>query len=59
MGFREIIDAWRRILKLASKPDREEYMINLKMSLLGLFLVGVIAFIIRFLIYTYVFPPFS
>ncbi len=49
MNFRELVDAWRRILRLATKPTREEYMTSLKMSLLGLTLVGSIAFIIRFI----------
>ncbi len=56
MGFKEMIDAWRRILRLASKPSRDDYMNNLKMSLLGLSLVGAIAFIIRFILIVYVFP---
>jgi len=56
MGFREMIDSWRRILRLAAKPDRSDYFTGLKMSLLGLMLVGLIAFIIRFILIVYVFP---
>ncbi len=56
MGFRELIDSWRRIIRLASKPGRDDYLTSLKMSLLGLTLVGAIAFIIRFILIVYVFP---
>jgi len=40
-------------LKLTKKPDREEYNIHLRMLLLGLGVVGVLAFIIQ-LIATYI-----
>ncbi len=56
MGFRELIDSWRKILKLARKPDWDDYLTSLKMSLFGLTLVGIIAFIIRFVLIVYVFP---
>lgn len=47
MDFRELIDSWKRIIRLATKPTYDEYITTLKMSLLGLTLVGSIAFIIR------------
>jgi len=56
MGFRELIDAWRKIIRLATKPSHEDYLTSLKMSLLGLTLVGAIAFIIRFILIVFVFP---
>ncbi len=56
MGFRELVDSWRRIILLARKPSRDEYMLSLKMSLLGLTLVGGIAFIIRIVFVLFVFP---
>ncbi len=56
MGFRELIDSWRRIIRLATKPTREEYMTSLKISLLGLTLVGAIAFVIRLIFLTFLFP---
>jgi len=40
---------WRKIITLARKPDREEYMLSLKISLLAFFLVGGIAYFIRLL----------
>ncbi|RLG84574.1 MAG: protein translocase SEC61 complex subunit gamma [Thermoprotei archaeon] len=56
MGFREIVDSWRRIIMLARKPDREEYLLTLKMVLLGLVIVGGISFIIRVAFILFIFP---
>jgi len=43
MNLRELIDAWKKIFQIASKPDREEYMTLLKITLLGFMLIGLIA----------------
>jgi protein transport protein SEC61 subunit gamma-like protein len=56
LNLRELIDAWRRIIQIATKPDREEYMTLLKITLIGLVLVGVIAFVIRLIFYTTLYP---
>ncbi len=56
MDFRELIDSWRKIILLARKPSYSEYITTLKISLLGLTLVGGIAFIIRILFITFLFP---
>ncbi|MEM0355246.1 MAG: preprotein translocase subunit SecE [Desulfurococcaceae archaeon] len=56
MGFREIVDSWIRVIKTAEKPERSDYINNLKISLLGLFAIGLIAFIIRFIIIVFLFP---
>ncbi len=55
MGLKELINSWRRILRLATKPTKEEYLASLKISLLGLTLVGSIAFIIRYIFITFLF----
>ncbi|ADG91209.1 SecE/sec61-gamma family protein translocase subunit [Thermosphaera aggregans] len=57
MNLRELVEAWRKIILLATKPSRDDYMTSLKLSLLGLALVGGIAFVIRILFYTFLFPP--
>ncbi len=36
----------KRVLKITKKPDREEYKITLKVSGLGILLIGFIGFII-------------
>ena len=37
----------RRLLRLADKPGREELWLSIKISLLGMTIVGVIAFIVQ------------
>jgi len=51
MKLSEIIEGIRRVLELAEKPDREEYMLILKITLTGFLLVGAIAFGVSSLIY--------
>ena len=46
-----MIYSWKRIIRLAKKPDREEFSLSLKISLLAFFLVGGIAFLIRLISY--------
>lgn len=36
-----------RILKIAKKPDRSEVMLVIKITVAGMFILGLIAFIIR------------
>lgn len=57
MNLRELLEAWRKIFLIVSKPSRDEYMTLLKLSLLGLTLVGGIAFAIRLVFYTLLYPP--
>lgn len=56
MNLRELIDAWRKILQISAKPDKSEYMSVLKITMLGLILIGLIAFIVRIIFYTLLFP---
>lgn len=56
MNIRELVDSWKKILQISSKPDRSEYSAILKITFLGLFMVGLIAFIVRVIFYTLLFP---
>ncbi|MEM0000748.1 MAG: protein translocase SEC61 complex subunit gamma [Desulfurococcaceae archaeon] len=56
MNLRELVDSWRKILQIATKPDRDEYLAVLKITVLGLVLVGLIAFVVRVIFYTLLFP---
>jgi len=47
MGVGDFINESRRILKLATKPTRKELWLSIRVSLLGLVLVGVLSFIIQ------------
>ncbi|MEM4735429.1 MAG: protein translocase SEC61 complex subunit gamma [Candidatus Thorarchaeota archaeon] len=47
MGLSKFISDSRRILKLATRPSREEMSMSLKISLLAMFLVGFLSFVIQ------------
>jgi protein translocase SEC61 complex gamma subunit len=47
MGIRSWLSQAARTLKLASKPDREELWLSIKISLLGIGVVGLVGFVIK------------
>jgi protein translocase SEC61 complex gamma subunit len=47
MGIKSWLQQAARTLKLASKPDRTELWLSIKISLLGIGAVGLIGFVIR------------
>jgi protein translocase SEC61 complex gamma subunit len=47
MGVSEFINDSRRILRLATKPSRKELWMSTKISILAMFLVGFLSFIIQ------------
>jgi protein translocase SEC61 complex gamma subunit len=47
MGIRSWLQQAARTLKLASKPDRDELWLSVKISILGIGAVGLIGFVIR------------
>ncbi len=47
MGIRDWLSQAARTLKLASKPDREELWLSMKITVLGMGAVGLIGFVIR------------
>ena len=51
MGIRSWLMQAARTLKLAVKPGREELWLSLKISLLGIGIVGLIGFVIKLLSY--------
>jgi protein transport protein SEC61 subunit gamma-like protein len=54
-----MVDQWRKIFTLASKPEKDDFMTTLKLSLLGMSIVGGIAFIIRVIFYAFLFPQIA
>lgn len=46
MNIRNIIERMRRILLVASKPDKDEYLQSAKITGIGVVLIGIIGFII-------------
>ena len=47
MGIKSWLQQAGRTLKLASKPGREELWLSIKISLLGVGVVGLIGFVIK------------
>lgn len=44
--FDKLVKDSKRVLKVSKKPDREEYIMMSKVTLLGLAVIGVIGFVI-------------
>lgn len=51
MGIRSFLAQCARTLKLATKPGREELWLSIKISFLGIGVVGLVGFIIKMLSY--------
>ncbi len=49
MGLRDFLKSTVTLFRLARKPTRREFMLALRITLLGVSVIGLIAFIIRFL----------
>ncbi|RLI26744.1 protein translocase SEC61 complex subunit gamma [Candidatus Bathyarchaeota archaeon] len=47
MGLRSFLNSCIRTLKLSSKPSKKELWLSLKISFLGIGVVGIIGFIVR------------
>jgi protein translocase SEC61 complex gamma subunit len=52
MGIRDWLSQAARTLKLASKPDREELWLSIKISILGIGAVGLIGFVIKLIAFS-------
>ncbi len=39
------LSEWRRILQVARKPDRDEFVMSSKICVLGIIVIGVIGFV--------------
>jgi len=49
MGLRSFLGAAARLLKLAKKPGRSELWLSVKICLLGIAVIGVMGFVIKFI----------
>jgi protein translocase SEC61 complex gamma subunit len=47
MGVGDFINDSRRILKLSTKPSRKELWMSTRVSILAMFLVGLLSFVIQ------------
>lgn len=48
MGIRSFFSSAAKLLKLAKKPGREELWLSIKICFLGIIVIGVVGFIIKF-----------
>jgi protein translocase SEC61 complex gamma subunit len=56
LGIRSFASSCLRLLRLATKPSASEYWLSIKISFLGVSIVGAIGFVIK-IIATYLVPP--
>lgn len=49
MGIRNFASSCRRLIKLIERPERRELWLSVKISLLGIGIIGIIAFVIKFI----------
>lgn len=49
MGARDFLKSMGSVLRLSKKSDREQFVLYLKLVLLGVAVVGTIGFIIKFI----------
>ncbi|MDG6926558.1 MAG: protein translocase SEC61 complex subunit gamma [Nitrososphaerota archaeon] len=49
MGAREFLKSMGSVIRLSKKSDREQFVLYLKLVLLGMAVVGTIGFVIKFI----------
>jgi len=49
LGLRDFLSSSAKLLKLSRKPGRSELWLSIKICILGIGVIGVIGFIIRFI----------
>ena len=49
MGLGSFLDSVERLLKLASKPGRDELWLSIKIGIAGISILGILGFLIRFI----------
>jgi protein translocase SEC61 complex gamma subunit len=49
LGLRSFFSSAAKMLKLAKKPGRDELWLSIKICFLGIIVIGVVGFIIKFI----------
>ena len=49
MGIRSFFSSAAKLLKLAKKPGRDELWLSIKICFLGIVVIGIVGFIIKFI----------
>ncbi len=51
LKWKETLEGYRRVIAVSRKPDREEFLSTARITGLGIFVVGVIGFVIYMIYY--------
>lgn len=51
--FKDFLQSARRVLKIASKPDRKEYFLVFKICTIGILILGLTSYVLQ-LIFTFI-----
>jgi protein translocase SEC61 complex gamma subunit len=49
LGIREFFASFKRLTKIITKPSRKEIWVSIKVGVIGITIIGVLGFIIKFL----------
>ncbi len=49
MGLRDFLTSFKRLTKIVKKPSNQELWASIKVSIIGMTIIGVIGFVIKFL----------
>jgi protein transport protein SEC61 subunit gamma-like protein len=49
LNFREFIDSSKRLLRVTTRPNRKELLMLIRLSFLGVIVVGAIGFVVKVL----------
>ena len=49
MGIRDFFTSFKRLTKIVKKPSNQEIWVSIKISIIGITIIGVIGFVIKFL----------
>ena len=45
--FKEFLQSTRRVLKVATKPDRKEYLLTFKICTIGIVIIGALYYVLQ------------
>jgi len=49
VGLRDFLTSFKRLTKIIKKPSNQELWASIKVSIIGMTIIGVIGFVIKFL----------
>lgn len=49
MGIKDFLASFKRLIKIITKPSRKEIWVSIKVGVIGIVIIGVVGFVIKFL----------